>query len=75
ILTSALIAYALVCLIMARALMALHRTAAWKVISAGVFAVVVTALLFGSVLPDGQYGWHPYIKLERNFSGGVGFRG
>ena len=75
ILVLALIAYALVCLIMARALMALHRTAAWKVIIAGVFAVVVTALLFGSVLPDGAYGWHPYIRLERNFSLGVGFRG
>ncbi len=67
----AVLSYALVCLTMARALKALHYTAGWKVLVAATFAVIVTALLFGSVLPDGNYGWHPYVRVE--LDGGAGF--
>jgi hypothetical protein len=75
--SAAVVSYALIWLAMARALMALHRTAAWKVVIAGAFAVVVTAFLFGSVLPDGAYGWRPYIgvDLDGGFGFSFGFRG
>jgi hypothetical protein len=37
----------------------------------------VTAFLFGSVLPDGAYGWRPYIgvDLDGGFGFSFGFRG
>jgi hypothetical protein len=63
--------YVLTCVLMARALKALHYTAWWKVVLAAVFGMVLTAVLFGSVIPDGNYGWHPYIRIERN--NGIGF--
>lgn len=74
---AAVTSYVLICLAMARALMALHRTAGWKMAIAGTFGVVATALLFGSVLPDGDYGWHPYLRLDLDggFDVAVGFRG
>jgi hypothetical protein len=76
-LLAALSAYILVCLTMARALMGLHRAAGWKAALAIAFAIVTTALLFGSVLPEGSYGWHPYIRIElsRGFATSFGFRG
>jgi hypothetical protein len=73
-LLAAVLSYGLVCLTMAMALMGLSRTAVWKTVLAGGFAIVVTAFLFGSVLPEGEYGWHPYIQIQgRQVS--VGFQG
>ena len=74
---AALASYALVCQVMARALLALHRTTSWRIIMAAVFAVVITAVLFGSVLPDGDYGWRPYISIDFENRTGIafGFRG
>jgi hypothetical protein len=70
------VSYALVCASMATALMGLGRTAVWKTILAGGFAIVLTAILFGSVIPEGDYGWRPYIHFdaaEKEF--GFGFQG
>jgi hypothetical protein len=75
-LLAAVLSYGLVCLTMALALMGLSRAAIWKAALAGGFAIAVTAILFGSVLPQGDYGWHPYIHIdvgEREFS--LGFQG
>ena len=69
--TGATITYVLVCFLMANALRALHATAGWKALLAALFAVVLTALLFGNLLPAGGYGWHPYIGIQRN--GDLGF--
>ena len=63
--------YAVTCVLMARALKTLHYTAGWKVVLAAVFGMVATAVLFGSVIPAGNYGWHPYIRIETD--GGLGF--
>jgi hypothetical protein len=63
--------YVLTCVLMARALRALHYTAWWKGIVAVVFGMLLTAVLFGSVIPAGNYGWHPYIRIERD--DGIGF--
>lgn len=73
----AVLFYALVCLAMARGLMGLHHAAGWKSAIAAAFAVVVTALLFGSVMPEGAFGWRPYIavQLEGGFGLAFGFRG
>jgi hypothetical protein len=69
--------YALTCLMLARALRALHHTSTWKVVFAAVFGMVFTAMLFGTIIPEGNYGWHPYIGIETvdeiGFS--FGFRG
>jgi hypothetical protein len=67
----AVISYALICFVLAKAMLALHRTAVWKVLLAAVFAVTVTAVLFGSVLPEGNFGWRPYIQI--NLRDGIGF--
>jgi hypothetical protein len=61
---AATVFYALLCVYMARALQALHYTAGWKVLLAAGFAVLITAVLFGNILPDANYGWHPYIRIE-----------
>jgi hypothetical protein len=61
---AATVFYALVCVSMARALKALHYTAGWKVLLADGLAVVITAVLFGNILPDANYGWHPYIRIQ-----------
>jgi hypothetical protein len=73
----AVMLYALVCLTMVRGMMGLHRTALWKAILAAAFAMVVTALLFGSVLPEGSYGWRPYIRIDLGggFDVSFGFQG
>jgi hypothetical protein len=75
--TGAVLSYALVCVMMARALKALHHTAGWKTVAAVIFAVVVTALLFGNLIPDGNFGWRPYIRAVRDDGWGFsfGFRG
>lgn len=69
--------YALTCLLLARALQALHHTSGWKVVLAAVFGMVLTAVLFGTVIPEGNYGWHPYIGIETDKQIGFsfGFRG
>ena len=71
------LSYLLICLMLARALTGLHRIARWKVGVAVAVAVLATAVLFGTVLPDGQYGWRPYVRVdvvdEIGFS--FGFRG
>jgi hypothetical protein len=69
--------YLLVCGAMLRALMALHHAPAWKAMVAVGFAVLATALLFGSVLPEGEYGWHPYVRVDLadRFALSFGFRG
>jgi hypothetical protein len=68
--------YVLVCVAMLRALMALHHAPGWKAMLAGGFAVLATALLFGSVLPEGEYGWHPYLRVDlADFALSFGFRG
>ncbi|MGH7467157.1 MAG: hypothetical protein ACRENP_04140 [Longimicrobiales bacterium] len=69
--------YALVCLVLARALMRLHGVVGWKAVLAAGFAMVVTALLFGNLLPEGSYGWRPYIRigLEDGFDVSFGFHG
>jgi hypothetical protein len=71
------ISYVLICLALARALTALHKIARWKVGVAAFFAVVATAVLFGSVIPDGAFGWRPYIKIEtaNEIGFSFGFRG
>ena len=65
------ISYVLICTALARALRTLHATAAWKVVVAAVCAMLLTAVLFGTVIPDGNYGWRPYIGINRD--GGIGF--
>jgi hypothetical protein len=65
------ISYLLICTGVARGVGALQRTARWKLAMATVFAMLVTAVLFGTVLADGAYGWRPYIGINR--SGGIGF--
>jgi hypothetical protein len=74
---AAVLSYLLVCMAMLRALMAVHRAPPWKTVLAGAFAVLVTALLFGSVLPAGEYGWHPYLRVDPvgGFALSFGFRG
>jgi Na+-transporting NADH:ubiquinone oxidoreductase subunit NqrB len=69
--------YVLTCLLLARALKALHHTSLWKVVFAAVFGMVLTAVLFGTVIPEGNYGWHPYIGIETDNQIGFsfGFRG
>jgi hypothetical protein len=69
--------YALTCVLLARALKALHHTSGWKVVLAAVFGMVLTAVLFGTVIPEGNYGWHPYIGIETDNQIGFsfGFRG
>jgi hypothetical protein len=67
--------YLLVCLMLARGLMGLHRVAAWKMGIAVAFAILITALLFGSVIPDGSYGWRPYLRLWLDGDISFGFRG
>jgi hypothetical protein len=69
--------YLLLGMAMLRALMVVHQTPAWKTAIAGAFAILVTALLFGSVLPAGEYGWHPYLRVETadGFALSFGFRG
>jgi hypothetical protein len=69
--------YVLVCVVMLRGMMALHQVPGWKAVLAGAFALFVTALLFGSVLPEGEYGWHPYLRvdLDRGWALSFGFRG
>jgi hypothetical protein len=65
------ISYLLICTGVARGVGALQRTARWKLAIATVFAMLLTAVLFGTVLADGAYGWRPYIGINR--SGGIGF--
>jgi hypothetical protein len=65
------ISYVLICTALARGLRTLHSTAAWKVGLAAVFAVLLTAVLFGSVIPDANYGWRPYIGIH--VKDGIGF--
>lgn len=75
-LTASLLSYVAVCLVMVIGMKGLGRVALWKALTAGAFAIVVTAFLFGNVLPDGDYGWRPYIQFDmssRAFS--LGFRG
>lgn len=67
--------YLLVCLMLARGLMGLHRVAAWKMVIAVAFAILITSLLFGSVIPDGSYGWRPYLRLRLDGDISFGFRG
>jgi hypothetical protein len=71
------LSYVIVCGIMLRGLMALHHVRGWKPVLAGAFALAVTALLFGSVLPEGEYGWHPYLRVDLvgGWSLSFGFRG
>jgi hypothetical protein len=70
----AVVFYVLLCVTMASALRGLHRVAGWKVAAAATFAVIATSLLFGSVLPSGSYGWHPYIAVGPEGGIGLGFR-
>jgi hypothetical protein len=63
-LLAAVLSYVVVCMTMLRAMMALHLAPRWKVVLAGGFAVVLTALVLGSMLPEGEYGWHPYIAVD-----------
>lgn len=75
-LIAAAMSYGLVCLAMARGLTGLHGAPIWKAATAAGSAVLITAVLFGSVLPDGDYGWRPYIAIdvgESTFA--FGFRG
>ncbi len=74
-LVAAVASYALVCLAMARGTMGLHRVAGWKAIIAATLAMVLTALLFGSVLPEGSYGWRPYIGSDLDGGFSFGFQG
>jgi hypothetical protein len=68
--------YALVCWAMVIGLNGLSRAPVWKAVLAGGFAVALTALLFGSVLPEGNYGWRPYIDVDLRGQGvGFGFAG
>jgi hypothetical protein len=76
-LLAAVIFYSLVCFLMVRGLMGLHRTAGWKGALAAAFAIIITALLFGTVLPEGSYGWRPYLDVDLvgGFSIAFGFQG
>jgi hypothetical protein len=75
-LLAAVLSYAVVCVTMLRAMMALHGAPRWKAVVAGGFAVVLTAFILGSMLPEGEYGWHPYISVEvgPRFALSFGFR-
>jgi hypothetical protein len=75
-LLAAVLSYVLVCVTMLRALMVLHLAPCWKAALAGGLAVVLTAFLLGSVLPEGDYGWHPYITVDvgAQFALSFGFR-
>ena len=70
-LAGAALSYVVVCLLISRGLMGLHQVAGWKAGIAIVVAMLFTALLFGSVMPEGSYGWRPYIRIDLN--GGVSF--
>ncbi|MGH7576590.1 MAG: hypothetical protein ACREM1_15875 [Longimicrobiales bacterium] len=61
---AAVVSYGALCLVMARAMIGLHRAPAWKAVLAATFAILITAILFGSVLPEGSYGWHPYLGVD-----------
>jgi hypothetical protein len=74
-LIGAVASYGLLCLTIGRALMALHRTAVWKALLATVFAIVATSVLFGSLIPSGDYGWHPYVRIQLNGEISFGFQG
>lgn len=75
-LIAAIISYGVVLLALSRAMFGLHNVSTWKMVSAGAIAVVLTALLLGSVLPEGSYGWHPYLAASlRSASFAFGFRG
>ena len=69
-LVGAVSSYVVVCLLISRGLMGLHQVAGWKTAIATVAAIVITALLFGSILPEGSYGWRPYLRID---SGDVSF--
>lgn len=58
--------YAVVCAYLARGLQALYRVRLWTVGAAMLPAIIATALVFGTVLPRGSYGWHPEIRLHFN---------
>jgi hypothetical protein len=74
-LIAAVVSYSVVLLALSRAMLGLHNIPTWKMASAGAVAVVLTALLFGSVLPEGSYGWHPYLAASlRSASFAFGFR-
>jgi hypothetical protein len=75
-LLAAVLSYVAVCVTMLRAMMALHLAPRWKVVLAGGFAVVLTAFVLGSMLPEGEYGWHPYIIVDvgPRFALSFGFR-
>jgi hypothetical protein len=76
-LASGLISYGVLCLVMARGMMGLHRAPVWKAMAAAGFAMAVTAFLFGSVLPEGSFGWRPFfqIGIDGGFTLHFGFRG
>jgi hypothetical protein len=75
---AAVVTYALLCVVLARAMIGLHGARGWQAAIAIAFAILLTALLFGSVLPEGSYGWHPYLSLSFPHDGGYvlgfGFR-
>jgi hypothetical protein len=72
----AMLTYAVLCLVLTRAMIGLHKVPGWKAAVGIVLAILLTALLFGSVLPEGPYGWHPYLSLSHDagFSFSFGFR-
>jgi hypothetical protein len=76
-LASGLISYGVLCLVMARGMMGLHRAPVWKAMAAAGFAMAITAFLFGSVLPEGSFGWRPFfqIGIDGGYTVHFGFRG
>jgi hypothetical protein len=58
-LLAAVLSYVVVCVTILRALMVLHLAPRWNAALAGGSAVALTAFVFGSVLPEGDHGWHP----------------
>jgi hypothetical protein len=73
---AAVTAYALLCLVLARAMIGVHGVPGWQAAAGIAVAILLTALLFGSVLPEGPYGWHPFLSVARDggLSIDAGFR-
>jgi hypothetical protein len=74
-LAAAVVSYGVVLLALSRAMHGMQSMPIWKALTAVAAAVVITALLFGSILPEGTYGWHPYLAASlRSGSLAFGFR-
>jgi hypothetical protein len=66
ILLLALAAYFFLCVVLARAMQAIHLVPGWRAAMALLLAVLATALTFGNLIPEGTWGWHPWFEISRD---------